>query len=90
MVITNSSAIPKRIGSNMMGEIHAITATKISANGISMRPVKVAEVVKSLKNSNDLRLAANEPTDAGLCSSRMPKVFSKMLADSEISIRRAA
>ena len=75
MVMTNSSAIPKRIGNNIMGEIQAITATKISANGISIRPVNVAEVVKSLKNSNDLRLAAKEPTDAGLCSSRYPGSF---------------
>ena len=89
MVITNKSAIPMTIGSNMMGEIQAMTATNISANGISMRPVNVAEVVKSLKNSNDLRFAAKEPTDTGLCSSRMPSVFSKILADSAMSIRRA-
>ena len=77
------------IGNNMMGEIQAMTTTKISAKGMSIKPVNVAEVVKSLKNSNDLRFAAKAPTDRGFCSSRIPSVFSKILADSEMSIRRA-
>ena len=89
MVMTKSKAIPTSTGNNITGEIQAITAMKISANGISIRPVSVADVVKSLKNSKDLRFAANEPTEAGLCSSLIPKVFSKILADKVMSIRRA-
>ena len=52
--MNKSKAIPTSTGNNITGEIQAITAMKISANGISIRPVSVADVVKSLKNSKDL------------------------------------
>ena len=57
-------------GTKSQGEIQAMTAKNSNTNGISTNVVMDADATKSRTASNALRLAANEPTDAGLSAIR--------------------
>ena len=78
----------RRIASH--GEIHSITSTNSSANGRSISVVTVLDAMKSRTCSKPRRLDANEPTDSGLFSSRMPSTRSISRADSSTSMRALA
>ena len=67
--------------------IQAITPIKISAKGISINAVIVAEVIKSRTVSKDLKLDENDPTELGRCSNRVPNTCSIMRPESLISTR---
>ncbi len=82
--------MPSIGGTSIGNAIHAVTTRKISANGRSISAVTVAEVMKSRTVSNERRLAANEPTDAGRSSMRMPSTRSMITAESCRSMRALA
>ena len=67
-----------------------MTSRKIRAKGKSISAVTVAEAMKSRTDSNERRFEANEPTEAGLASSRMPSTRSMIKAESLTSMRALA
>ena len=67
-----------------------MTSKKISAKGKSISAVTVAEAMKSRTDSNERRLDAKEPTDAGLASRRIPSTRSMISAESFTSMRALA
>jgi len=77
---------PSRTGIIIGKAIQAMTPTKIRPNGISINVVIVADVMKSLTVSNERRLFANEPTELGRCSRRIPNTCSMMRRVSFTSI----
>ena len=77
-------------GTASQGEIHASTMTKSSAKGRSISAVTVLDAMKSRTCSKPRRLDANEPTDSGRASSRMPSTFSISVAEIFTSMRALA
>ena len=71
-------------------EIQASTSKNSSAKGRSIRVVTVAEAMKSRTVSNERKLAAKAPTEAGRCAMRMPSTRSMIMADSFRSMRELA
>ena len=76
--ITNGQAIHDRIKRNM------------SANGKSIRLATVADEAKSRMDSNDRRVWANDPTDAGRSAIFIPSTLSIMIPESFTSILEPA
>ncbi len=72
------------------GEIQPITPRKSRAKGRSISAVTVPEAMKSRTCSKPRRLAANEPTEAGRFSRRMPSTRSISVAEICTSIRALA
>ncbi len=84
---TSMMRAPMATGITICQAIQAITAKKISANGISISVVIVAEVMKSRTVSKERRLEAKEPTELGRCSRRVPSTFSMIREDNLMSTR---
>jgi len=72
------------------GEIHTITTRNSSANGRSTSAVTVLDAMTSRTCSKPRRLEANEPTDSGRFSSRMPSTRSSSAAEMRTSMRALA
>ena len=70
--------------------IQAMTSRKIRAKGKSMSAVTVEEAMKSRTDSNERRLEAKEPTEAGLLMSCMPSTRSMIVPESLTSTRALA
>ena len=84
---TKIKIAPITTGITIGKAIQAITATNIKPNGMSINVVIVAEVMKSRTVSKERKFDANEPTEFGLCSSRIPNTCSIMRAVSFMSTR---
>ena len=77
-------------GISIHGDTQAIATKNRSTKGKSTKVVRLAEAIKSRTDSNERRLAANEPTDAGRLSMRKSSTRSMICADSFTSTRLLA
>src|SRR5690606_37847430 len=77
----NTTTIAITGGMIIQGETQANTARNSNTNGKSTSVVRLAEAMKSRTDSNDLKLAANDPTDTGRLSMRRSSTRSMICAD---------
>ena len=87
---TTMTANAVTTGIASQGDRKTSTPTKSAAKGRSISAVTVEAAMKSRTCSKPRRLAANEPTDSGRCSSRRPSTRSISAAESWTSMRALA